>query len=56
MAYWGAAQLCAGFEKMSEHAGAFAAASAMIAFGAVLGKSTPTQVLWLTFFMVGDLP
>ena len=24
----------------------------MIAFGAVLGKATPTQILWLTFFMI----
>ena len=31
---------------------AFAAGSAMIAFGAVLGKATPTQMLWLTAFMI----
>ena len=31
---------------------AFAAGSAMIAFGAVLGKATPTQMLWLTFIMI----
>lgn len=24
----------------------------MISFGAVLGKATPTQMLWLSFFMV----
>ena len=24
----------------------------MIAFGAVLGKATPTQMLWLCFFMI----
>lgn len=39
-------------EGIAHCAGAFAAASAMIAFGAVLGKATPTQVLWLTFIMV----
>ena len=31
---------------------AFAAGSAMIAFGAVLGKATPTQMLWLTAIMI----
>jgi ammonium transporter Rh len=31
---------------------AFAAGSAMIAFGAVLGKATPTQMLWLTALMI----
>ncbi len=31
---------------------AFAAGSAMIAFGAVLGKATPTQMLWLTTIMI----
>lgn len=31
---------------------AFCAASAMIAFGAVLGKTTPTELLWLLFLMV----
>lgn len=41
---------------LAHRAGAFAAASAMIAFGAVLGKATPTQVLWLTFIMVSVPP
>eukprot|EP00877_Chromochloris_zofingiensis_P007162 jgi/Chrzof1/269/Cz01g09120.t1 len=31
---------------------AFCAGAAMIAFGAVLGKTTPTQLLWLLFLMV----
>jgi hypothetical protein len=32
---------------------AFCAASAMIAFGAVLGKTTPTELVWLIACMVG---
>lgn len=30
----------------------FCAGAAMIAFGAVLGKATPTQLLWMLVFMV----
>ncbi|KAG2430162.1 hypothetical protein HXX76_010261 [Chlamydomonas incerta] len=31
---------------------AFCAASGMIAFGAIIGKATPTQLLWLLFWQV----
>ncbi|KAG2438274.1 hypothetical protein HYH02_010972 [Chlamydomonas schloesseri] len=31
---------------------AFCAASGMIAFGAIIGKATPTQLTWLLFFQV----
>ncbi len=31
---------------------AFCAGSGMIAFGAVIGKATPTQILWLMFAQV----
>jgi ammonium transporter Rh len=31
---------------------AFAAAAAMISFGAVLGKTSPTQLLWLVVLEV----
>jgi ammonium transporter Rh len=30
----------------------FCAASGMIAFGAVIGKSSPTQLMWLLFLQV----
>ena len=33
---------------------AFCAGSGMIAFGAVIGKTTPTQLLWLMFAQVGQ--
>lgn len=34
---------------------AFCAGSAMIAFGAVLGKATPSQITWLLVLLVREI-